>query len=186
MAPDFFQKIAFLVSKPSELFRQVKGKENGGFWKTFLFLMTIVMVSGVLSGFSGLFYGGGYSYFSPIAFIASNLVALLYSSVVLIVLSKLFLGKNGWKETFKAVAYSATIPIFVQALPTGYFSVFLLPLNIIAFGYSIVLLAKGLIILNELSLGKAIGAIIVFVLFTLGIFAFLLFGVLIPSISGIF
>jgi|GEM_PF-4289445 len=186
MAPDFFQKIALLVSKPSELFRQVKGPENGGFWKTFLFLMTIVMVSGILSGFSGFLYGGGYSSFSPIAFIASNLAVLLYSSVVLIVLSKLFLGKNGWKETFKAVAYSSAIPIFIQALPIGQISTFLLPINLLAFGYSVVLLAKGLIILNELSLGKAIGAIIVFVLFTLGIFAFLLFGVLIPSIRGIF
>ncbi len=186
MAPDFFQQIALLASNPSELFRQVKGKENGGFWKTFIFLATIVLVSGVLSGFSGFFYGGGYSSFSPISFIALNLVALLYSSVVLIVISKLFIGKNGWKETFKAVAYSAAIPIFVRALPIGKISTFLLPIDLLAFGYSLVLLAKGLIILNELSLGKAIGAIIVFVLFTLGIFAFLLLGVILPSIRGVF
>ena len=139
----FIQVAKEVALRPKEFFGDMS--RTGGFYPPVLFLAVCLAVRGIL---------GSLIFFNPMPFIAA-LVSLVFAfigaGILQFVLQQLFQGRGTYEGTFRVVAYSAV----VQLLGWIPFIGFLASL------YGLYLQVVGLEKVHEVSVGKAILAVVI-------------------------
>lgn len=153
-----FKKLELLFSQPGNFFTLVK--ENSVKDSLILFtavaLVIVLLNIGISFLLKGFFFpSGGIFRYTDAFFIVPyifSFIALFVFSIVTHGIARLFGGRGNYTDSLNAIAYSA--------IPTIIFTI-ILPLALIAFIYSVILLVFGISEYHQIEKGKAVIAAIV-------------------------
>jgi len=184
---EIFEKIKKVLLRPTEFFTEVK--KEVGFGKAFKYLAVISLVYVVLlmimmfffsmalgvgyGSFISSMFAGFFIFILPIIIYCISLVGSFVGAGFVHLFAKMFGGKGDYSATYKVSVYSST--------PTLLFG-WINYVNLFVSIYSFYLYLKGLSILHDVSMGRAVliaiipGIIIVAIIFAFVIF--FLFGMI--------
>jgi hypothetical protein len=170
---DYFELIKGFILSPVETFQKVKGTDYGD---TLVYFLILVLINTILSipimlfllpstWFSGIFTLFGLGTLSGFWFVIFAVMMIIASVVFLFVGSAwlhlwvyVFGGRNGYRQTLKALAFGDTPALLLGWIPM---------IGIIAGIWALVLSVLGVRELQGISTGRALGAVLVAVIIPL-------------------
>jgi len=175
----FVKKIITVIKSPSEFFEKIKW-EKGIFealkYLVILSLISVALITIFVSMFTRILFPFTFvettiSYL--ILFILASIIGSFIFSFILQFITRALTGKGEYENTYKAVVYGGTPSLLLNWLPV---------VNLLAALYSLYIVARGASILNEISMDRAVIAVIisiVIVFLITGLFAFMMRGLII-------
>ena len=170
---DYFELIKGFILSPVETFRKVKDTDYGD---TLVYFLILVLINTILSipvmlfllpsaWFSGIFTMFGLGTLSGFWFVIFAVMMIIASVVFLFIGSAwlhlwvyVFGGRNGYRETLKALAFGDTPALLLGWIPM---------IGILAGIWALVLSVLGVRELQGISTGRALGAVLVAVIIPL-------------------
>ena len=170
---DYFEPIKGFILSPVETFRKVKDTDYGD---TLVYFLILVLINTILSipvmlfllpsaWFSGIFTMFGLGTLSGFWFVIFAVMMIIASVVFLFIGSAwlhlwvyVFGGRNGYRETLKALAFGDTPALLLGWIPM---------IGILAGIWALVLSVLGVRELQGISTGRALGAVLVAVIIPL-------------------
>ena len=170
---DYFELIKGFILSPVETFRKVKDTDYGD---TLVYFLILVLINTILSipvmlfllpsaWFSGIFTLFGLGTLSGFWFVIFAVMMIIASVVFLFIGSAwlhlwvyVFGGRNGYRETLKALAFGDTPALLLGWIPM---------IGILAGIWALVLSVLGVRELQGISTGRALGAVLVAVIIPL-------------------
>jgi hypothetical protein len=163
---DWLTKLKRLAIEPSAFYFSVK-RESA--WTAFYALLAVEAVRFIVMSFSPVPTAswGGASAGSDVAAFVTDVLLVLVMAAVAHGAVKLFYGKGGFGQTFKSFAYADVLTLavmipfeIIHVATAGATGILLAVVIFAAFVWSIVLSVKGLRVLQGITTGRAIAAII--------------------------
>ncbi len=174
-----------VISSPVTFFDKMP--ESGGFSKPYLFALVNMLIAGLVAFFVTLAGGGQIRKFlletfqvreisGPFLWILLGMILLIFAvsgslklfiqSVILNIFAKLLKGKGNYEGTFRVIAYTSSVNVFI-----------LIPMvNFLSLLYGLFILVIGIKKVNNFSVSRAILNIFLFVdIVILGVVLFFLF-----------
>jgi len=194
---DFIEKIKGILLNPIETFKQLKEEELSSGLRYFIFLLIIfaaltALIAGVIgnailsmlpqteefSMIQSFIQSGGGFIIAGFTFIFTIImyIVMLFLGGLLIHLGVILVGEenNGYEETVKTLIYGGT-PLYLFGWIPG--------ISIIGSIWALILVIFGVKELQDISIGKAVIAVLLPIIIIGGIFAFIVFSLILSGLS---
>lgn len=162
---EFFEKLKMIIDSPTKFFNSVKKEEIEPAFKYYAVLLlipvAIMLILGLtlglamlnIAGMAGIIPGIGALIVVAMAvvFYILGLAGSFISSAIIHIFAYLLGAKKGFRNTYKAVVYGATPATIFAFIPI---------VNIIFIFWSMYLEIKGISILQDMPMGRALLAVI--------------------------
>ncbi|MEM5878184.1 MAG: Yip1 family protein [candidate division WOR-3 bacterium] len=148
-APNIFDKISGVLSKPEGFFNYVKNEQ--GIQNAFLFFALVSLVNLVGNFILSFILPEAYTITQIISGYIGSLILIFVLALVFHLFLKMFGGKASYEATFRAYAYAMTPTLLFGWIPF---------FGVLALLYTIYLVTKGFSIVHEIGMGAAFFAFI--------------------------
>lgn len=190
---DTYKKV---LTQPSEFFESEDKRDGFGF--SLKFAAVNLLIAGLLSSLSIVAFGSmgamlgetsntlGIGLLAAIALVATpivGLIGLMISSGLIHIFVALLGGENGYSETLSVMGYATAIQPITAAF--SFIPILGSLVNLAVGLYAVFIQAKGLENFQEMSLGRAIAAVLLPVLVIIAIVVAIVFVVVAGALAGI-